>query len=98
MVVPFEFRVGNSVSEVRLAIRDESLQEGGAFLEGTAVPVRNGMVSSKVIFKFQPGAEIKAGRYALTIIARDIATGINIREGGIPFAVDILDLTWKCSC
>jgi|MudIll2142460700_1097286.scaffolds.fasta_scaffold20885_4 hypothetical protein len=98
VVVPFEFRVGNNVSEVRLAIRDESLRERGAFLEKTAVPVRNGMVSSKAIFKFQPGAGIKAGRYALTIIARDIATGITIREGEIPFDVDILDLIWKCSC
>lgn len=98
VVVPFEFRVGNNVSEVRLAIRDGSLQGKGVFVEGTAVPLRNGMASSKVIFKFQPGAGVKAGRYPLTIIGRDTATGITIREAEIPFDVDILDLIWKCSC
>jgi hypothetical protein len=97
-VVSFEFRVGDNVSEVWLAIRDELLQKKGVFLEGTVVPVRNGVASSKVIFKFQPGAGMKAGRYALTIIAKDTASGKLIREGEIPFVVDILDLIWKCSC
>jgi hypothetical protein len=98
VVVPFEFRVGDDISEMSFEIKDESLRAKGVFFEDTVVPVRNGRVSSKVIFKFQPEDGIKAGRYALTIIARDTATGKIIQEGDVPFTVDMLDLIWKCSC
>jgi hypothetical protein len=98
VVVPFEFRAGSTVSEVRFEIKDESLWMNGIFLEDTVVPVRNGMASSRVLFNFQSGAGMKAGRYALTVIARDTVSGKIIREGEIPFAVDMLDLIWKCSC
>jgi hypothetical protein len=98
VVVPFEFRVGSAVSEMRFEIKDESLRMKGISLEDTVVPVRNGTASSRVIFNFQTGTGMKAGRYALTVVARDTASGKIIREGEIPFAVDMLDLIWKCSC
>jgi hypothetical protein len=98
VVVPFEVRVGSAVSEMRFEIKDESQRMKGIFLEDTVVPVRKGMASSRVIFNFQSGAGMKAGCYALTIIARDTVSGKIIREGKIPFAVDMLDLIWKCSC
>lgn len=97
-VVPFEFSVGSAVSEMRFEIKDESLRMKGISLDDTVVPVKNGMVSSRVIFNVQSGAGMKAGHYALTVIARDTASGKIIREGEIPFAVDLLDLIWKCSC
>lgn len=97
VVVPFEFRVGSTVSEMRFEIKDESLRMKGIFLEDSVIPVKNGMASSRVIFNFQPGAGMKAGRHALTVIARD-TSGKIIRQGEIPFAVDMLDLIWKCSC
>jgi hypothetical protein len=98
VVLPIEFRVGAHISGISLAIRDESLQRKGIFLEDSIVPVRNGTASSKVIFNIRPGSGLKAGHYYLTIIARDTATGNTIREGEIPFALDMLDLIWKCSC
>lgn len=98
VVVPFEFRVGSAASELRFEIKDESLRMKGVSLADTVVPVKNGMVLSKVLFNFQSGAGMKAGHYALTVIARDTAGGKIIREGTIPFAVDLLDLIWKCSC
>jgi hypothetical protein len=97
-VVPFEVRVGSAVLEMRFEIKDESQWMKGISLEGTVVPVKNGTASSRVIFNFQTGAGMKAGRYALTVVARDTASGKIIREGEIPFAVDMLDLIWKCSC
>lgn len=98
VVVPFEFRAGSAVSEMRFEIKDESLWMNGIFIEDTVVPVRNDIASSKLIFNFQSGAGMKAGRYALTVIARDTVSGKVIREGEIPFAVDMLDLIWECSC
>jgi hypothetical protein len=98
VIVPVEFEAGAGVSEMSFEIKDESLREKGIFLENTVVPVKNGKASSKVIFKLQPEAGIKAGRYYLRIIARDTATGKVVREGELPFGVDMLDLIWKCSC
>jgi hypothetical protein len=98
VALPIEFRVGAHISRISLVIRDESLQKKGIFLEDSIVPVRNGTASSKVIFNLRPGSGLKAGHYYLTIIARDTATGNTIREGEIPFALDMLNLIWKCSC
>jgi hypothetical protein len=98
VVVPFEFRVGSTISEIRFEIKDETQWRKGIFLDDTVVPVKNGTASSRVIFNFQSGAGMKAGRYALTVIARDTTSGKIIWEGEIPFAVDMLDLIWKCSC
>jgi len=97
-VVPFEFRVEGIVSKVSLAIGDESLKEKGISFEETVVPMRNGVAFSKVIFNIRPEGRLRAGRYNLTIIARDAATGRVVREGEIPFALDMLDLIWRCSC
>jgi hypothetical protein len=97
VVVPFEVRVGSAVSEMRFEIKDESLRGKGISLESAVVPVKNGVASSKVTFNFHSGAGMKAGRYALTVIGRD-TSGKIIRQGEIPFAVDMLDLIWKCSC
>jgi hypothetical protein len=98
VVVPFEFKVEGRVSEMRLAIRDDLLKGKGISLEATVIPVRNGVVSSNVIFNIRKGSGIKAGRYYLANIARDTATGQIIREGEILFALDLLDLIWRCSC
>jgi hypothetical protein len=96
--VPFEFRVGPGVTEMSFALRDEPFLQRGIFLGDAVVPVRDGIASSRVIFRFEPGAGIRAGRYQLAIIARDTATGRILREGEIPFVIDALDLIWKCSC
>lgn len=96
--VPFEFSVGDAISEMRLEIKDDSLQRKSISLEKTAVRVRNGIASSKVIFNFKAGAGLRAGHYEVTIIARDAASGKVIRTGAMPFAIDMLDLIWKCSC
>ena len=98
IVVPFEFRVGDDVTEMSLSISDESLRGKGVFLKDSIVPVRNGIASSKVIFNFLPEAGVESGPYYLIVIARDTANGNIIREGKIPFVVDMLDLIWKCSC
>jgi hypothetical protein len=98
VVVPFEFKVGSKVTGMSFTLGNEPLLKKGIFLEDTVVPVQNGMASSRVIFIFEPEAGIKAGRYHLTIIARDATTGSIIREGEIPFVIDPLDLIWKCSC
>lgn len=98
VVVPFEFRVGANVTEMSFDIKDESLKKRGVSIESSVVRVRNSIASSRVIFNFRPEAGIKAGHYYLTVIARDADNGKIIREGEIPFAVDISDLTWKCSC
>lgn len=97
-IVPFEFRVEGRVSKVSLAIGDESLKEKGISFEETVVPMRNGVAFSKVIFNIRPEGRLRAGRYHLNIIARDAATGRIVREGEIPFALDMLDLIWRCSC
>ena len=98
VVVPFEFKVGPKVTEMRFTLRNEPFLQKGIFLGDAVVPVRDGIASSRVIFTFKPEAGIKAGRYHLAIIARDTATGRIIREGEIPFVIDALDLLWKCSC
>jgi hypothetical protein len=97
-IVPFEFGVEDRVSKVSLAIGDESLKEKGISFEETVVPMRNGVVFSKVIFNIRPEGRLRAGRYHLTIIARDAATGRIVKEGEIPFALDMLELIWRCSC
>lgn len=97
-IVPFEFRVEGRVSKVSLAIGDESLKEKGISFEEPVVPVRNGVASSKVIFNILPEGRVRAGRYYLTIIVSDVETSRIIREGEIPFALDMLDLIWRCSC
>ncbi|MFI5296356.1 MAG: hypothetical protein ACHQ0Y_15185 [Thermodesulfovibrionales bacterium] len=97
-IVPFEFRVEGRVSKVSLAIGNESLKGKGISFEETVVPVRNGVASSKVIFNILPEGRVGAGRHYLTIIASDVGTGRIIREGEIPFALDMLDLIWRCSC
>jgi hypothetical protein len=97
-IVPFEFRVEGRVSMVSLAIGDESLKEKGISFEETLVPMRNGVAFSKVIFNIRPEGRFRAGHYHLTIIARDAATGRIVREGEIPFALDMFDLIWRCSC
>jgi hypothetical protein len=97
-IVPFEFRVEGKVSKVSFAIGAESLKEKGISFEETVVPVRNGVALSKVIFNIRPEVRLRAGRYHLTIIARDAATGGVVREDEIPFALDMLDLIWLCSC
>jgi len=96
--VPFEFRVGSNVSGVLFEIKEDSLWGKGIFLEETAVQVRRGIASSRVTFNCERGARVRAGHYAITIIARDAASGKMIREGKIPFDIDMLDLIWKCSC
>jgi len=97
-IVPFEFRVGSAVSEVRFEIKDNSAGSKGILIEETAVQVRGGIASSRVIFNLEPGAGVKADHYAVTIIAKDATSGKIIREGKIPFDIDMLDLIWKCSC
>jgi hypothetical protein len=97
-VVPFELRVEGGVSKVSLAIGDESLKEKGISFEETVVPVKNGVAFSKVIFNIRPEGRLSAGNYDLSIIARDAATGRIVREDGMPFALDMLDLIWLCSC
>lgn len=97
-IVPFEFRVEGRVSKVSLAIGDEALKGKGISLEETVVPIRNGVAFSKVIFNILPEGRFRAGHYYLTIIARDAATGRIVRESEIPFALDMLDLIWRCSC
>jgi hypothetical protein len=97
-VVPFEFGVEGRVSKVSLAIGDESLKEKGISLEETVVPVRDGVAFSQVIFNIRPEGRFRAGHYHLSIIARDAATGRVVIEGEIPFALDMLDLIWRCSC
>jgi hypothetical protein len=97
-IVPFEFRVEGIVSKVSLAIGNESLKEKGISFEETVVPMKNGVAFSKVIFNIRPEGRLRAGRYYLTIIARDAATGRIVREGDLPFAVDMLELIWRCSC
>ncbi len=97
-IVPFEFRVEGRVSNVILVIGDESLKEKGISFEETVVPVRNGVAFSKVIFNIRPEDTLRAGRYYLPIIARDAATGSIVRKDEIPFALDMLDLIWLCSC
>ena len=81
--VPFEFRVGNDVSEVSFEMKDEPLQKKGVSLEHTVVPVKNGKASSSVTFKFEPGNGMKAGLYALTIIAKDSSSSKIIREADL---------------
>ena len=97
-IVPFEFRVEGGVLKVSLAIEDEVLKEKDISFEETVVPVKNGVAFSKVIFNIRPEGRFRAGHYHLTIIARDAATGRIVREGEIPFALDMLDLIWRCSC
>jgi hypothetical protein len=97
-IVPFEFRVEGRVSKVSLAIGNESLKEKGISFEEPVVPMRNGVASSKVIFNIRPEDRLWAGRHYLTVIVRDAATGRIVREGEIPFALDMLDLIWRCSC
>lgn len=98
VAVPFEFKVGPKVAEMRFALGNEPLLQKNIFLEDTVVPVRDGIASSRVIFSFKAEAGTKAGRYHLAIIARDTASGSIIHEGEIPFVIDALDLIWKCSC
>ena len=98
VMVPFEFNVGPSVTETSFTLMNEPLLRKSILLEDTVVPVRNGIASSKVKFRFEPGAGVRAGRYHLAIIARDTATGNIVHEGEIPFVIDALDLIWKCSC
>jgi len=97
-IVPFEFRMEGRVSKVSLAIGDEALKEKDISFEETVVPVKNGVAFSKVIFNIRPEGRFRAGHYHLTIIARDVATGRIVREGEIPFALDMFDLIWRCSC
>ena len=97
-IVLFEFRVEGRVSKVSLAIGDEALKEKGISFEENVVPVRNGVAFSKVIFNVRPEGRLRAGRYHLAIVARDAATGLIVREDEIPFALDMLDLIWRCSC
>ena len=92
------FRVGANVTEIGFDIKDKSLKRKGISIESAVVQVRNSIASSQIIFNFRPEAGIKAGHYYLTVIARDTNTGNIVREGEIPFAVDISDLAWKCSC
>lgn len=91
-IVPFEFRVEGIVSKVSLAIANESLKEKGISFEETVVPMKNGVAFSKVIFNIRPEGRLRASHYYLTIIARDAATGRIVREGEIPFALDMLEL------
>jgi hypothetical protein len=98
VVVPFEFRVESKVSTVSLAIGDASLQEKGIAFEETAIAVKNGVAFSKVIFNIRTEGRLRAGRYHLTIIATDAATGRIVSEGELPFNLDMLDLIWRCSC
>ena len=98
VVVPFEFKVSPGVAEMSFSLRSEPLLQKGIFVEHAVVPVQNGVASSGVIFTFKPEAGIKAGRYHVTIVARDTATGSVIREGEIPVVINALDLIWKCSC
>ena len=98
VVAPFEVKIGANIKEVSFDIKEESLQKSGVSIEGAVVQVRDSIASSQVIFNFRPEAGIKAGHDYLTIVARDTSTGSIIREGEMPFAVDILDLIWKCSC
>lgn len=97
-IVPFEFGVEGRVSNVSLAIGDESWKGKGISFEETIVPVSNGLAFSKVVFNIRPEGKLRAGRYYLTIIARDAATGLIVREDEITFALDMLDLIWLCSC
>jgi len=97
-IVSFEFRVEGNVSTVSLAIGDASLHEKGISFEETVIPMRNGVAFSKVIFNVRPECRLRAGRYHLPIIARDAATGRIVSEGKLPFALDLLDLIWRCSC
>jgi hypothetical protein len=96
--VHFELRVGDATSEMLFEIKDESAGTKGIFLEDTTVQVRNGKASSKLIFDFHSGDGTKAGYYAVTIIAKDAVSGKSLWKGEIPFAVDMLDLIWRCSC
>lgn len=96
--VPFEFRVEGSVSTVSLAIGNASLQEKGIAFEETVIAMKNGLAFSNVIFNIRPEGRLRAGRYHLTIIARDAATGRIVSEGELPFNLDMLDLIWRCSC
>ncbi|HXX80382.1 MAG TPA: hypothetical protein VEI46_02475, partial [Thermodesulfovibrionales bacterium] len=88
----------STLSEVRFEIKDNSAGGKGILIEETAVQVRGGIASSRVIFGLEQDAGVRAGHYAITIIARDAASGKMIREGKIPFDIDMLDLIWKCSC
>ncbi|MDP2268249.1 MAG: hypothetical protein Q8K46_03685, partial [Deltaproteobacteria bacterium] len=60
IVVPFEFRVGDDVTEMSLSISDESWLKKGVLLKDSIVPVRNGIASSKVIFNFRPEAGVES--------------------------------------
>lgn len=98
VVVPFEFRVGGHVSEVSLLLEGDAVQQKGIVLEDTVVKAENGTVSSKVIFRLQPEATMRAGRYHVAVVASDAATQGIIRRGEIPYVLNMLDLIWKCSC
>ena len=97
-IVPFEFKAEPDVSSVRLEIEDGSLRERGIYIEDNIVPVNGGTASSKAIFKISPGAKIKAGQYNLVIIARSATNGKIIGKGDIPFALNMNEVLWKCSC
>jgi hypothetical protein len=97
-VVPFEFRVDSRVSKVSLTIGDELLKEKGISFEEPVIPTKNGVVFSKVIFNLPLEGRVRPGRYHLTVIARDAVTGRIVKEIDIPFALDMLELIWRCSC
>ncbi len=67
-------------------------------MEQSVVPVVQGAAYSKAIFQMHPDRNLKAGRYLLGITVSNTKTGKIISEGDIPFALDMLDLLWKCSC
>ena len=96
--VPFRVSVEGSISDVSLSIKDEALKEKGISLEQSIVPVIDGIASSKAIFQIRPDSNIKPGRYLLGITVSNTKTGKIVNEGDMPFALDMLDLIWKCSC
>ncbi len=98
LAVPFEFKIGDQVSEVALDLADDSDGTGGVNLAHMTVPVREGIAASEARFSFDSKEIMKAGTYYLNINARDTATGDIIRTGRIPFIVDMHDIILKCSC
>lgn len=83
-VIPFSFRVGGSVSEVRFLISDRDKVKGITLLEETA-KVKDGVASSRLSFNILDGMPL--GRHDLVVQVLDAVRGAKICSVTIPYII-----------
>lgn len=82
VTLPFEFTITGNVKKVRFEIPKKFSDLGIDIMEDE-VAVKNGMVTSSVLFSVPPGKPL--GKFELPITAKDPATGKVLGQGNIPF-------------